>query len=283
MKLLALADIHQGTDKWQMLVETCKDLQGKIDIVAISGDLFPKNVSIIKQNKRTQLLKESAQQIRNYGMELVLIMGNDDNQNLIPFMEEEDRNGLWHYVSEKVAIIKDYEFIGMPWVPDHPFGYKFWCRSEFKDDLGRDPLQYGKPCLVNSNNQYKNIDDYEAFLKNQPSIYDVLSKLASQVMNLNKSIWLIHAPPTDLRLDMCSNGQCVGSKAVLKFIDDYKPMLTIHGHIHESPEYNGNRWCVQYNQTFCVQCGQLMPYLYYSILEIENGQIINRKHSIYGT
>ena len=41
--------------------------------------------------------------------------------------------------------------------------------------------------------------------------------------DMKKSIWLIHAPPSDLFLDVCCHGAKVGSNAVLKFIQQYQP------------------------------------------------------------
>jgi Icc-related predicted phosphoesterase len=283
MKILALSDIHQGTDKWKMLVETCQDFKGQIDIVVIAGDLFPKNTTINNQKIKTKLLKDSAQKIKDCGMKLILTMGNDDNQNLISFMDEEDKNGLWYHLHEKIVEIDGYEFVGMPWVPDHPFGYKYWCRAEFKNDLGIEIFQYSKPVVLTEDDQFRKIGDYKRFLQDQLPIYDCLKNLASIVKNMDKSIWLIHAPPSDLRLDICAGGSFAGSKAVLKFIDEFQPFITIHGHIHEAPEYNGHVWFVQHNKTLCIQSGQLMPYLHYAILDVENGKILNKKHSVYGS
>lgn len=275
MKLLAVADIHQRDNKWKLLVNLCE--KEPFDVVAIAGDLFPKGNGIEPQVNFVKHLKKYAQKITKTGAKLVFILGNDDNQNCI-YQMEQGHNIDWYYVSEKVVEIDGYEFIGMPYVPDHPFGYKYWCRAEFPNQPKISAYQRSNPLIINSDNEFEEIRDYKAFLLNQPSIWSVLESLAKNVKNIKKSIWLIHAPPFGI-LDVCAGGKKVGSDAVLKFVEEYQPMLTIHGHIHESPEYNGEIWCWQYNKTLCVQNGQLTEQLYYSVIEIQDDKIISKKHS----
>jgi Icc-related predicted phosphoesterase len=47
MKILAVTDIHQMISKWKKLVKACDD--EKPDVVAIAGDLFPKDTYITGQ------------------------------------------------------------------------------------------------------------------------------------------------------------------------------------------------------------------------------------------
>ncbi len=47
-------------------------------------------------------------------------------------------------------------------------------------------------------------------------------------------IAIMHNPPKDTACDMVSGGVHVGSPLLRKFIDDYKPLAVITGHIHES-------------------------------------------------
>jgi Icc-related predicted phosphoesterase len=81
---------------------------------------------------------------------------------------------------------------------------------------------------------------------------EMIEKMVSQVTDLNHAIFNFHDPPVDSTLDTCpkldwskdppepiiQGGQTVlygaGSKAVRKAIEKYQPMLSLHGHIHES-------------------------------------------------
>lgn len=280
MKILATNDIHQAGYKWKEVVKACKE--EKPDVLVVAGDLFPNDYGILEQFDFVKHLKKYAQQIKDEGVEIVLTLGNDDNQLLIPEIEKGRDEGLWNEVHNKVFEIDGYEFAGMPYVPDYPFGYKFWCHPEFKSKLRIDPQQFGRPVIVNEDNQFEAIPKLSDYMASKISIYDTLVKTSSVLKDVKKSIWLIHAPPATLGLDICAHGARVGSEAVLKFIQEYQPFITIHGHIHESPEYNGHKWYQNEGETICIQGGQMCPGLYYSVIKIQDGKIIGLKHSIYG-
>jgi Icc-related predicted phosphoesterase len=75
-----------------------------------------------------------------------------------------------------------------------------------------------------------------------------LEKVVSKVKNYRRSIFTIHVPPYDTGLDLAiwlnqdlkyqHFGQPiegpVGSHAVFKLLDKYQPLISLHGHIHES-------------------------------------------------
>ena len=76
--------------KWKDLVKVVK--KEVPEVVAIAGDLFPKDTYIVGQIPFMQHLIKYAKEIRETS-EIAIILGNDDNQNLIPMMEEQDKNG----------------------------------------------------------------------------------------------------------------------------------------------------------------------------------------------
>jgi len=278
MKIMVTNDIHQMTFKWKEVVKACK--KEKPDVLAVAGDLFPKDNGILSQLPFFDHLAKYAIKINEMGTKIVLMLGNDDNQLLIPQMEQADEmDGLWYYLSNKKVTIDGVEFVGMPYVPDYPFGYKFWCHPEFEDNMR---ISWANnPVIINSDNEYEDIPDMVAYMESKKPIWNCLQDLASEVENMQSSIWLIHAPPSGVGLDICASGDKVGSDAVLEFIEKHQPMLTIHGHIHESPEYNGHKWKQKIYNTLAIQGGQLGFDLHYSIIEIEDGKIISTKHSIY--
>jgi Icc-related predicted phosphoesterase len=71
-------------------------------------------------------------------------------------------------------------------------------------------------------------------------------------------------PPYNLGLDTCGHGEEVGSKAVYNFISEHQPLLSLHGHIHESPEVSG-KWHAKLGNTVCIQPGQLTSFTYVTI------------------
>jgi Icc-related predicted phosphoesterase len=81
---------------------------------------------------------------------------------------------------------------------------------------------------------------------------EMIEQMVGNVANLSHAIFNFHDPPADSTLDTCpmldwskdppepiiQGGQTVmhgaGSKSVRKAIEKYQPMLSLHGHIHES-------------------------------------------------
>jgi uncharacterized protein len=83
----------------------------------------------------------------------------------------------------------------------------------------------------------------------EEALFERLKKLADQLEDPSRSIFNLHVPPYDSRLDIgpslkpdltprYSGGQPVmkpvGSHAVRQLIEEYQPLLALHGHIHES-------------------------------------------------
>ncbi|MBS7634624.1 metallophosphoesterase family protein [Candidatus Bathyarchaeota archaeon] len=68
-------------------------------------------------------------------------------------------------------------------------------------------------------------------------IYGTLQKSLKDLgdrINNSQTILISHAPPKNTNLDTTSIGGHVGSISVRKFIEEYKPALTLCGHIHEA-------------------------------------------------
>jgi Icc-related predicted phosphoesterase len=83
----------------------------------------------------------------------------------------------------------------------------------------------------------------------ESALYDHLHGLAEQVEDPRRAIFMFHVPPYDSGLDTAAKldenlnvvhvgGHAVqvpvGSSAVRQIIEEYQPLLSLHGHIHES-------------------------------------------------
>jgi Icc-related predicted phosphoesterase len=100
--------------------------------------------------------------------------------------------------------------------------------------------------------------------ESEDELYERLDALAQQVRDPRRAVFMIHVPPHDSGLDTApildenlrptiSAGDVlrgpVGSSAVRRLIENYQPVLAIHGHIHES---GGERWI---GSTLCINPG----------------------------
>jgi len=83
----------------------------------------------------------------------------------------------------------------------------------------------------------------------EDALYERLSSLAAQVRDPRRAIFMIHVPPYDSGLDTApildanlrpkvTAGDVirgpVGSRAVRRVIEEFQPLVSVHGHIHES-------------------------------------------------
>jgi Icc-related predicted phosphoesterase len=83
----------------------------------------------------------------------------------------------------------------------------------------------------------------------------------------------MHMPPANLGLDHCMNGDKVGSRAIHEFIKKKQPLLTLHGHIHESPDVSG-KWQAKLGETLCIQPGQYgqLEDFVYAVIDLDKMQ-----------
>ncbi len=99
---------------------------------------------------------------------------------------------------------------------------------------------------------------------NEDALYAKLRGLAEQVESPATAIFNLHVPPHDSGLDTANemnpdltlvyksgqpNPVPVGSTAVRQIIEEYQPLLALHGHIHES------RGEARIGRTLCVNSG----------------------------
>jgi Icc-related predicted phosphoesterase len=111
-----------------------------------------------------------------------------------------------------------------------------------------------------------------------------LDELAGMIRDPAHTICLLHVPPYRSGLDTCPDldknlkiitqgGQVVmksaGSTAVKKFIEKVQPMLSLHGHIHESPGH------VRSGRTLMINAGSEYAegIMKAAIVNLENGKV----------
>jgi Icc-related predicted phosphoesterase len=139
----------------------------------------------------------------------------------------------------------------MNWVSDLPFGLKDRARKDTTDF--KHPKQIGKQYLSIPNG-FKRIEDWFSYAVTIPTIEDELKNLVKP-SDMSNTVYIFHNPPANIDLDVTFNGRKVGSKAEYAFLKENQPKLSLHGHIHESPDVSG-KWYSQIGNTICIQPGQ---------------------------
>ncbi len=176
----------------------------------------------------------------------------DDLAVVDPLLEEVyARHPVVTNPAGRCVSIEGYEFIGLNLVSDFPFRLKDRARMDMKDFSF--PRQFGGG-LLSIPGGWREIPDWPSYARTLPTIEEELAKLPTPA-DCSRAVYVIHGPPSGLSLDVCRGGERVGSAATLRFLERRQPLLSLHGHIHESPEGSG-AWKASVGRTVVIQPGQ---------------------------
>lgn len=271
-----VTDLHGRTDRYEKLFK--KIVSDKPAAVFFGGDLLP---SILK---RISLENNSFDFIKDYfvpelkGLKkklkkdyprIFLILGNDDGKLDEETVKKIEKDGIWEYVHGRRVKFGDYWVYGYSYVPPSPFLLKDWERY--------DVSRYVDPGCISPEEGKRTVPVPEKEIKNS-TIEKDLDALVSEE-DLTKSVFLFHAPPDNTNLDRAGiDGRMidhvpldvhVGSVAVRRFIEKYQPLVTMHGHIHESARITGI-WHEMIGITHCLSAAYDGPELALVRFELKN-------------
>jgi Icc-related predicted phosphoesterase len=176
---------------------------------------------------------------------IFIILGNDDGRSAEASILDAAAEGVWEYVHNKKVFFREYVVFGYSYIPPTPFLLKDWEKYDVSQhvDPGSVSPEEGIRSFPVSDNSLK----YSTIKKD-------LDHLARNE-NLEKAIFLFHAPPYKTKLDRAAlDGKVidhipldvhVGSVAIQRFIKTRQPLLTLHGHVHESSRLSSSwRDCI---------------------------------------
>jgi len=191
---------------------------------------------------------------------LFVILGNDDARSHEAALGAASSEGLWQYVHLRKAAIESYSVYGYSCVPPTPFTLKDWERYDVSHfvDPGSIPPEEGWFSVAVPQGE-----------SGSPTIQEDLEVLAGQDA-LTHAIFLFHSPPYRTCLDRAALDGCqvdnapvdvhVGSVAIRRFIESRQPLITLHGHVHESARLSGS-WQEKIGRTFCFSAAHDGPEL----------------------
>lgn len=272
MKILYVTDLHGNYSKYKKICSLLDTY--KPDIVINGGDMYPKNAGSREQLKLEQkdfvneYLPNIFEAFEDKKIYYLCMPGNDDFMMFDTLLEHQCSNFKYvHNIAQSIVSIGDYEFIGMNMVPDYPFGLKDRC---LKDDFYFKfvPQRMAKPIIskIDGSEEFMEFEDVDIWFSfcstNKP--IDSLLKTLPEPKDIHKTIYVIHCPPARCKLDVCADGREVGSRSIYDFILLHQPLLTLHGHIHESPRMT-NTWKHKIGSTIAVQPGQLKELTYVTV------------------
>jgi len=269
MRLVYAADLHGDIDSYRSLLELAVKTDARAAIVG--GDLLPHAITL-----RTALQAQRdfiAEQLRpllewfrarHPEIAVYLLPGNDDWAGAIMDLDQLEHAGLMFPLHERVYCLSNTAhdhvvsrslsscggglwLAGFACVPLTPFSIKDYKR---RDDGPLPPFSFDM-AYTSWSGEIRSADANA--ITAQPSIAEALATLAEQ-SDPQHTIYVCHTPPFNTPLDGMPRGRHVGSKALRAFIEQHAPLLTLHGHIHESPEISGH-YAVQLGATWSINPG----------------------------
>jgi len=167
------------------------------------------------------------------------ILGNDDPRVEEAAMVDVGAGGLWRYVHGQRVEWVDYSVYGYACVPPTPFRLKDWERY--------DVSRYVDPGCVSPEEGWRTMPACPSEVR-YGTIAEDLRALTTD-RPLERAILLFHGAPYKTPLDRAAlDGRSidcvpldvhVGSIAIRRFIESRHPLVTLHGHIHESARLTG--------------------------------------------
>jgi len=245
-----VSDLHGQVERYDKLFQAVASERPAA--VFVGGDLLahrlthdPEHFFTSFLGPRCHALKE---QLGGAYPRIFVILGNDDGRLPERWLIEAGSQGLWEYVNERCVPWGDLRVYGYSYVPPTPFLLKDWERY--------DVSRYVDPGCV-SPEQGHRTSAADAQEVRSATISSDLEHLLGAA-DASDSVWLFHTPPYRTSLDLLDQAgklidhvpldEHVGSVAVRRFIEDHQPLVTLHGHIHESVRLSGS-WHEQLGRT----------------------------------
>ena len=263
MRILFTTDLHGCTWKYDRLAALAEE--SGAHVIINGGDMLPKDRDLHQQGDFIrEYLEGHWGRFETAGIDYLCYPGNDDLRIFDALFEQTcAKFAHVHDIAQKKVKLGGYEFVGMNWVVDYPFRLKDRCRMD-TGDYQLQP-QYGSGVL-SAPDGWEELPDWQAYSRTLPTIEEELNGLVRPDV-MSKAVYVVHMPPAGIGLDVCHSSEAVGSVALTRFLEKTQPRLSLHGHIHESPEVTG-KWQAHIGGTLCIQPGQSTD-LTYVVVDLE--------------
>ncbi len=278
MEFIFCSDLHGNFNHYNQIFTYAKE--HNINNIVIGGDLTTKSPELKDIELQKQFLNDKIFPIFDkFSGHVYLIMGNDDYKANHDFVEQSQKNHNFTLFDSKVIPFGNYFLAGYSYVTYSPFEWKDWERrdlaSDTKENLSpitrlqgfiSDPIQNKVSCNI--------LDTMQ-----DASIEEDLFELCKNV-DASKLILVSHVPPFNTNCDCIKPSEQiihVGSRAVNKFISQKQPLLSLHGHIHETVRISGH-FVEKIGNTTCASSGSdwLEDAAHILVINIDNDISINR-------
>lgn len=256
-----VSDLHGKLHRYEQLFHALKEYKPRA--LFLGGDLLPHGLHrSVHEDFTKEVLVDNflhlKEELREEYPAVFVILGNDDPHSEEKVFIDAENLGIWSYIHDKVIEFNSRPVFGYAFVPPTPFRYKDWEKydvSRYVDPGCIGPLD-GIRTVFDENLEYATIEK------------DLETLTAGK--DLKDAICLFHSPPYKTYLDRAGLDGItvdhvpvdvhVGSIAIMRFIEERQPAVTLHGHIHESARITGH-WSQQFNRTYSFNASHDGPEL----------------------
>lgn len=280
MKLLYTSDLHGSLGHY---AKVCTLAESKRpDLVVLGGDLLPDDSALESERLgvgqpefvRTIFREQMVNLRRRAGCkDIFAIFGNHDWGSSVTAMEELAEAGVVTLLDCRQAVSMDgLSFVGYSCTPPTPWFVKDFERLDKPGD--RKPLLGGARWDL----RFSRIVQHGAAILFE-GLPTIAEDLAAMAVPPDPWVFVVHAPPFESHLDRSYGNKAFGSLAVREAIERHQPLLSLHGHVHESPQVSGH-WRDKLGRTIAINPGQRTGPLSYVIVEIDvaGNRIIHLEH-----
>lgn len=275
------SDLHGSDERYRKLFVLAAEERPRV--IFLGGDLLPHHwaARMAGRDFIGEVLAPGFDALRRDlgedSPQVFLILGNDDDRASEPLFLEGEAAGLWSYAHERWGVVGSYPVLGYAYVPPTPFQLKDWERY--------DVSRFVDPGCVSPEEGWRSVPvpPDEARWRTIAADLDALVPEGS----LERAVFLFHAPPYRSALDRAAlDGRSVehapldvhvGSIAVRRFIEARQPLLTLHGHVHESARLTGS-WRERIGRTWCLSAAHDGPELALVRFDPERPEDATREH-----
>jgi Icc-related predicted phosphoesterase len=267
-----VSDLHGRTDRYRKLFDAARAAHPRA--IFIGGDILPHfgRADVAPDFVRQYLLPELGRLRGSMGSDyprIFLIPGNDDPRIHEQALLEGEEAGLLSYMHMKRQQFGPWTVYGYAITPPSPFRSKDWERY--------DVSRYVDPGSVSPEEGMRSVPVDLAEIRHGTIAADLEQLFGSE--DLGKAVALFHAPPYGSGLDRAAlDGKSVdhvpldvhvGSIAIRRFIESRQPLITLHGHVHESARITGI-WREHIGSTLSISAAHDGPELALVRLDLEN-------------
>ncbi len=280
MKLVFCTDFHGDEGHYSHLETVARQL--KPDVIVLGGDMYPDDSAL---NPKTmgkgqpeyvrQFFRKTMLSIREASgcRHILVIFGNHDWGSSVAATRELEKERLVSVLDlVRPVTVEGLAFMGYSSTPPTP-----WFVKDFErlDRPGDDPpllggarwdARFSRPSTKSARLIYtgtKSMSEELAELKPPPAPW----------------VLVAHSPPFESMLDRYYENQAWGSRSIRAVIEKHRPLLSLHGHIHESPDVTGS-FSDHIGETLAINPGQSRSSMRYATVDIDvpARRILDAKH-----